>query len=54
MDRNPPDNARDMGSDPQLGEVPHVMEKLSPCATTTELVLWSPQVTTTEPKCHKY
>ena len=30
------------------------MEQLSPCATTTEPVLWSLEATTTEPMCRKY
>ena len=35
--KNPPDNARDLGSIPgQGGKIPHATEQLSPCATATE------------------
>ena len=37
--KNPPANAGDMCSSPALGRFPHVMEQLSPHATTTEPVL---------------
>ena len=30
------------GFEPWSGKIPHAMEQLSPCATTTELPLWSP------------
>ena len=40
--KNPPANAGDMGSKPWSGKIPHAMEQLSPCATTTEAV------------CHNY
>ena len=50
--KNSPDNAGDTGSIPDLGErehvsekIPHALEQLSPCATTTESV---------EPKIHNY
>ena len=49
MVKNPPANAGDTGSSPGLGrshgfepwsgKIPHAAEQLSPCATTTELVL---------------
>ena len=36
--KNPPSNAGDMGSTPGWGtRIPHAMEQLSPCTTTTEL-----------------
>ena len=43
------------GSDPWSGKITHATEQLSPCATTTEPVLWSPRVATTEavrPRAH--
>ena len=43
---------RGLGFEPWSGKIPHATEQLSPCATTTEPVLWSPQATTTEPACH--
>ena len=39
--KNPPANAGDTGSSPGLGRLPHAVEQLSPCATTTEPVLYS-------------
>ena len=45
---------RGHGFDPSPGKIPHAAEQLSPCATTTEPVLWSPLATTTEPACHNY
>ena len=39
---------RGHGFDPWLGKIPHAMEQLSPCATTTEPVLQSLRATTTE------
>ena len=33
---------------PWSRKMPHVMEQLSPCATTTESVLWSLQAATTD------
>ena len=47
VDRNPSANTRDMGSIPGP-EILHATEKLSPCATSTEPVLWSPGTATTE------
>ena len=46
--KNLPANAGDIGSSPGPGKIPHAMELLSPCATTTESVLYSSRVTTTE------
>ena len=46
--KNPPANAGDMGSIPDPGSIPHVVEQLSPSATTTEPALQSPRPTTTE------
>ena len=40
-------NARDMGIIPDL-EDPTCLEQLSPCATNTEPVLWSPRAASTE------
>ena len=37
--RNPPANAGDTGSSPWSGKIPHAVEQLSPCTTTTEPVL---------------
>ena len=37
------------GFDPSSGKIPHAWEQLSPCATTTEPVLWSPGAL--EPVC---
>ena len=34
-----PANAGDTGSSPGPGRIPHAVEQLSPCATTTEPVL---------------
>ena len=34
-----------------VGKTPHAAEQLSPCATTTEPVLYSPRATTAEPAC---
>ena len=48
MVRNLPANAGDIGSFPDLGRIPHAMEQLSLCATSTEPVLESPGATTTE------
>ena len=39
---------RGHGSDPWSGKIPRAPEPLSPCATTTEPVLWSPWATITE------
>ena len=38
---------------PQSEKIPHVMEQLSPCTTTTEPVLWNPGAASTEPTCPK-
>ena len=48
MVRNPPANAGDMGSFPDLGRIPHAMEQLSSCATSNEPVLEIPGAATTE------
>ena len=45
---------RGHGFEPWSGKIPHAVEQLSPCATTTEPALWSPRATTTEPACHNY
>ena len=34
--------------EPWSGKIPHAVEQLSPCAATTEPMLWSPRTTTTE------
>ena len=34
--KNPPANAGDHGFEPWSGKIPHAVEQLSPCATTTE------------------
>ena len=52
--KNPPANARGHGVEPWSGKIPHAAEQLSPCTTTTEPVLWSPQATTTEPTRRNY
>ena len=44
--------SRGDGFDPRSGKIPHVAEQPSPCTTTFEPVLWSPQATATEPVCH--
>ena len=45
---------RGHGFEPWSRRIPHAAEQLSPCATATEPVLWSPRATTTEPACHSY
>ena len=49
-----PANAGDTGSSPGLAKIPHAVEQLSPCATTTKPALYSLQATTTEPASHNY
>ena len=39
---------------PWSGKIPHAVEQLSPCATTTEPVLWSLGTATTEPMFLNY
>ena len=39
---------RGHGLEPWSGKIPHATEQLSPCATTTEPVLYSPRATTAE------
>ena len=39
--KNLPANAGDKGSIPSPGKIPHAVEQLSPCTTTTELVCHS-------------
>ena len=39
--------------DPWSGNIPHVLKQQSPCATTTEVMLWSWRAATTEPECPK-
>ena len=46
---NPVCQCRGHRCEPWSGKIPHAMEQLSPCATTTEPVLLSPCTTTTEP-----
>ena len=36
---NPPADAGDIGFEPWVRKIPHAMEQLSPCSTTTEPVL---------------
>ena len=39
MGKNPPSNARDLGSIPERGtKIPHATGQLNPCAATTEHV----------------
>ena len=40
---------RGHGFEPWSGSIPHAVEQLGPCATTTEPALQSPRATTTEP-----
>ena len=47
VDRNPSANTGDMGSIPGP-EILHATEKLSPCATSAEPVLWSSGTISTE------
>ena len=37
---------------PWFGKIPQALGQLSPCTTTTELLLWSPRAPTTGPTCH--
>ena len=37
--KNPPANAGNTGSSPGPGRIPHDVEQLGPCATTTEPAL---------------
>ena len=48
MVKGPPASAGNTGSIPGPGRSPQAPEQLSPNATTTELVLWSPRAETTE------
>ena len=52
--RNLPTSAADTGSIPGLGQSHNATEQLSPCATTTEPLLWSPRAAATQPMCHSY
>ena len=46
---------RGHGFNPWAGKIPHTVEQLSLCATTTtESVLWSLGAAATEPMCHHY
>ena len=45
---------REHNFNPWFGKIPHVAEQLSPCATTTEPVLWGLEAATIEPMCHNY
>ena len=49
--KNPPANAGERGGS---GKIPHGLEQLSLCTATTEPVLKSPGVATTEPACCNY
>ena len=42
------------GFNPQSRKIPHAVEQLRPCTTTTELVLWSPGAATSEPTRGNY
>ena len=42
------------GFDPWSGMIPQAVEQLSPCATTTEPVLWSLGTTVTDLTCRKH
>ena len=48
MVKNSPANAGDMVRS-LVRKIPHAMEQLSPCATTTEPVFQNPGAATTEP-----
>ena len=55
MVKSLPANVGDTGFDPWSGKIPHAVEQLSPCTTTTEPVLYNPRATTTEaraPRAH--
>ena len=45
---------RGHGFKPWSGKIPHAVEQLSLCTTTTEPVLQSPRAKTTKPTCHNY
>ena len=45
---------RGHGFEPWAGKIPHAVEHLSPCTTTTEPALQSLQATATEAECHNY
>ena len=49
-----PNQCRGQGFNPWSRKIPHATEQLSPCATTTEPMLWSLGATTTEPTCLNY
>ena len=49
--KNPPANAEDTDSIPGPGRSYMPQSNLSPCATTTEPVLWSLGTPTNEPTC---
>ena len=46
-----PCNAGDTSFNPRSGKIPHAVEQLNPCTTTTEPMLWSLGAATTEPLC---
>ena len=48
VDKNLPANAGDTGSIPGSGKIPHAVDQLNLCATTTEPLLSSPQAATPE------
>ena len=48
MDRSLPASAGD-SFNPWFGKIPHALEQLSPCATTTEPELQSPWTATVKP-----
>ena len=51
--KNLPANAGDTGLIP-IWKIPHAVEQLSLCATTTEPVLQGPGTAGLEPMCHDY
>ena len=52
--KNLPANAGDIGFASWSGKIPHAMEQLSPCTTSSEATVKSPGTAATEPSCHKY
>ena len=49
MVKNPPAKQETPILRPWPEKIPHAVEQLSPCTTTIEPVLWSPQPAPTEP-----
>ena len=52
--KNPPANAGDRSSLPDLGRPPRAMEQLSLCTTTTQLSLYNYRACALEPGSHNY